>query len=53
MTLANIRTGLWRGGVDLVLVYKTNGRRQINTAPPPEDPFADEHAEPVNGSEGP
>lgn len=29
MTLATIRTHLWKTGNDMVLVYKANGRRKI------------------------
>lgn len=36
MTLATIRSHLWRGGGDVVLFYKANGRKQILHAPPPQ-----------------
>lgn len=29
MTLATIRTHVWRSGSDMVLVYKANGKREI------------------------
>ncbi|KAL2132400.1 hypothetical protein VTI74DRAFT_3877 [Chaetomium olivicolor] len=37
MTLATLRTHVWRGGNDIVLHYKANGRRQIPMPPPPEE----------------
>jgi len=33
MTLATIRSHLWRGGGDVILYYKANGRKQILHAP--------------------
>jgi WD repeat-containing protein 48 len=33
MTLATIRTHVWRGGGDVLLFYKANGRKQIDNAP--------------------
>lgn len=33
MTLATIRTHLWRGGGDIALFYKANGRKEILHAP--------------------
>jgi len=41
MTLASIRTQLWRGSGDVALVYKANDRRQ-NSAN--VNPFDDENA---------
>ena len=35
MTLATIRSHLWRGGTDILLYYKPNGRRGIRHFPPP------------------
>ena len=35
MTLATIRSHLWRGGGDIILYYKANGRKEILHAPPP------------------
>jgi WD repeat-containing protein 48 len=29
MTLATIRTHVWRGGGDVLMYYKANGRKQI------------------------
>lgn len=33
MTLMSIRAHLWRGGGDVVLYYKANGRKQILHSP--------------------
>lgn len=33
MTLATIRSHLWRGGGDVVLYYKANGKKAILHAP--------------------
>ncbi|KAL1840528.1 hypothetical protein VTJ49DRAFT_349 [Mycothermus thermophilus] len=33
MTLATLRTHIWRGGNDIVLYYKANGRKQIPMGP--------------------
>ena len=32
MTLASIRAHVWRGGGDVLLYYKANGRKQIKQA---------------------
>ena len=34
MTLATIRTHVWRGGGDVLLYYKANGKKEIKHAPP-------------------
>lgn len=34
MTLATLRTHMWRGGNDIVLYYKANGRKKIPMPPP-------------------
>ncbi|KAJ4306819.1 hypothetical protein N0V88_000190 [Collariella sp. IMI 366227] len=34
MTLATLRTHMWRGGNDIVLHYKANGRKEIPMPPP-------------------
>jgi WD repeat-containing protein 48 len=34
MTLATLRTHVWRGGNDVVLHYKANGRKDIPMPPP-------------------
>lgn len=36
MTLATLRTHAWRGGNDIVLHYKANGRKEIPMPPPVE-----------------
>lgn len=33
-SLAALRTHLWKGGSDIVLHYKTNGRRELRPFPP-------------------
>ena len=33
MTLATIRTHVWRGGGDVLMYYKTNGKKQVANAP--------------------
>jgi WD repeat-containing protein 48 len=35
MTLASIRAHVWRGGGDVLLHYKANGRKEIKHAPYP------------------
>jgi WD repeat-containing protein 48 len=35
MTLASIRAHVWRGGGDVLLLYKANGRKEIRHAPYP------------------
>ncbi|KAL2016016.1 hypothetical protein VTK56DRAFT_4346 [Thermocarpiscus australiensis] len=37
MTLATLRTHVWRGGSDIILHYKANGRKEI-PMPPSEEP---------------
>jgi len=34
MTLAALRTHVWRGGNDIILHYKANGRKEIPMKPP-------------------
>lgn len=40
MTLATVRAHVWRGGGDVILYYKANGRKEIKHAAPapPEGP---------------
>lgn len=38
MTLASIRAHLWRGGGDIALFYKANGRKPIAHAEVPSSP---------------
>jgi WD repeat-containing protein 48 len=33
MTLATIRTHVWRGGSDVIMYYKANGRKSILHCP--------------------
>lgn len=41
MTLASIRAHVWRGGGDVILHYKANGRKEIKQHPQhPGLPFA-------------
>jgi WD repeat-containing protein 48 len=37
MTLATLRTHVWRGGNDIILHYKANGRKEIPMPPPAEE----------------
>ncbi|TDZ25296.1 WD repeat-containing protein 48 [Colletotrichum orbiculare MAFF 240422] len=39
MTLATLRTHVWKGGNDVLLYYKANGRKEIAN-PPPQPPAA-------------
>ncbi|TQW00147.1 WD repeat protein [Cordyceps javanica] len=36
LTLATLRTHIWKGGNDIVLFYKTNGRKTLRPMPAPE-----------------
>lgn len=40
MTLATIRAHVWRGGSDVVLCYKANGRKEIKHVPSLKAPAA-------------
>jgi WD repeat-containing protein 48 len=46
MSLATLRTHVWKGGNDIVLHYKSNGRKEIRPAPQPS-------TEPGPEAEGP
>ena len=35
MSLSTIRTHVWKGGNDVVLYYKANGRKEIKPLQPP------------------
>ncbi|OCK75308.1 WD40 repeat-like protein [Lepidopterella palustris CBS 459.81] len=48
MTLASIRAHVWRGGGDVALYYKANGRKEIKHVPLPHTPTATS----TSGSEG-
>ena len=37
MSLATIRSHLWRGGGDVLLYYKANGKKEIKHAPIPQE----------------
>lgn len=41
MSLATLRAHVWKGGNDIVLHYKSNGRKEI-PIPPPEEPATEE-----------
>jgi len=36
MTLATLRAHVWKGGADVMLYYKSNGRKEIRIEKPPE-----------------
>lgn len=46
MTLATLRAYIWKGGNDVVLYYKANGKKEI-PLPPPEQPEAPEEETPT------
>lgn len=46
MTLATLRAYIWKGGNDVVLYYKANGKKEI-PLPPPEQPAAAETEAPA------
>ena len=35
MSLATLRAHVWKGGNDIILYYKANGRKEIPIPPPP------------------
>ena len=37
MSLATLRAHVWKGGSDIVLHYKGNGRKEIPMPPPPTE----------------
>lgn len=39
MTLATMRQHLWRGGGDIILYYKSNGKKEILHAPSSTPPI--------------
>lgn len=50
MSLATLRAHVWKGGNDIVLHYKANGRKEIPMRPPPEvseEMAADASAQPA------
>lgn len=51
MTLATLRAYIWKGGNDVVLHYKANGKKEI-PPPLPEDPVTLEQDASATGSAG-
>lgn len=49
MTLATLRAYIWKGGNDVVLYYKANGKKEI-PLPSPEPPAASEGDTTSNGA---
>lgn len=47
MTLATIRAHVWRGGGDVVMYYKANGRKEIKHVPTMLYPTTSSAADPV------
>ncbi|KAF4976551.1 hypothetical protein FZEAL_6785 [Fusarium zealandicum] len=37
-TLATLRAHIWKGGNDIILHYKTNGKKELRPFPPPPEP---------------
>lgn len=54
LSLATLRTHIWKGGNDIVLYYKTNGRKELRPLPAPEPEPEPQPAEetPVNPPPG-
>lgn len=46
LTLATLRAHIWKGGSDIMLYYKANGRKEIKKAPPPPAPEPEAEPEP-------
>lgn len=49
-TLATLRTHLWKGGNDIVLHYKANGKKEIRPFPPPPETKPAEAEETLEGT---
>ena len=49
-TLATLRTHLWKGGNDIVLHYKANGKKEIRPFPPPPETKPAEAEESLEGT---
>ncbi|KAK7740374.1 hypothetical protein SLS63_001577 [Diaporthe eres] len=47
MTLATLRAYIWKGGNDVVLYYKANGKKEIPLPPPEQPPAAEEEVPPA------
>lgn len=45
MSLATLRAHVWKGGNDIVLYYKANGRKEIPIPPPPPPPSVEPPAQ--------
>ncbi len=45
MTLATLRAHIWKGGNDVILYYKANGKKEIPFPPPPPPVAAEAEAE--------
>jgi WD repeat-containing protein 48 len=41
MTLATLRAHVWKGGADVMLYYKSNGRKEINPVKKEPESVAD------------
>ncbi|KAK0386850.1 hypothetical protein NLU13_5163 [Sarocladium strictum] len=55
MTLATLRTHVWKGGNDIVLHYKANGKKEIKPPPPPpppQEPAPESSEAATDGAEG-
>jgi len=50
MTLATLRAHVWKGGADVMLYYKSNGRKKLNLQKGPE-PAANAEAAPATATE--
>jgi hypothetical protein len=50
MTLATIRSSMWRGGGDVLLYYKSNGRKEIKHTPAVSSPLSPQLQEPQQAS---
>lgn len=55
MSLATLRAHIWKGGNDVVLYYKGNGRKEIPNPPPvaPAEAETEGAAAPVAGQSAP
>lgn len=44
MTLATLRAHVWKGGADVMLYYKANGRKEINLVKKSAEPLPEDSA---------
>lgn len=51
MTLATLRAHVWKGGADVMLYYKANGRKTINPLKKVEEVLPDASTPPAEPSE--